>query len=303
MAQIDFTVSRIRMNARLIERIHETVKQLSLAEASTYLRSDAADDSTTSFAEEVIADGGRAFFGNWEVKDAKKVARNFRLPSGEPDLSALDSCSQYEVAVYSASPKTQARVFIRTYVPSADLTDAMVTVTADEGSIDGLLASVNEILGDYVVPVPPTEPPPFKVFIGHGGDPQWKYLQRALTDTHNIRAEAFESSERVGYHTLVVVDQMVRSSSVAIVVMTGEDTMPDGSLRARENVVHEIGFCQGALGIDRTIVVMEQGISEPSNIQGLTQIRFPKGALIDVEARIVEAIQQRQQAHDYAYAQ
>lgn len=78
--------------------------------------------------------------------------------------------------------------------------------------------------------------------------------------------------------------------------------MPDDSLRARENVAHEIGFCQGALGIDRTIVVMEEGISEPSNITGLTQIRFSRGALIDVQDRIIEAIRQRQQAHAFEVA-
>jgi predicted nucleotide-binding protein len=141
---------------------------------------------------------------------------------------------------------------------------------------------------------------PFKVFIGHGGDPQWKYLRRALRETHGFAVEAYESEERAGYHTLVVVEQMVKSSSVAVVVMTGEDLMTDGSLRSRENVVHEVGFCQGALGIDRTIVLLEENVSEPSNIAGLTQIRFKRGALIDVEDRIVEALRQRKNAHDYS---
>lgn len=141
--------------------------------------------------------------------------------------------------------------------------------------------------------------PPFKVFIGHGGDPQWKYLRRALEETYGFMVEAFESSERAGFHTLVVVNQMIHTSTVAVVVMTGEDQAADGTWRARENVVHEVGFCQGALGIDRTIILMEEGISEPTNITGLTQIRFKRGALIDVEQKVVDALGQRRKAHDF----
>lgn len=143
---------------------------------------------------------------------------------------------------------------------------------------------------------------PFKIFIGHGADSQWKVLQRLLKDSHNFIVEAFESEERAGYGTLSVVEQMVKSSSVAIVVLTGEDQMSDGSKRARENVIHELGFCQGALGIDRTIILLENGVSEPSNIAGLTQIRFPKGSLIDVEDKIVAALNLRKQADDYSQA-
>jgi predicted nucleotide-binding protein len=139
----------------------------------------------------------------------------------------------------------------------------------------------------------------FKVFLGHGGDPQWKYLERALRDNRFL-VEAFESEERAGYHTLVVVDEMIRSSDVAVVVMTGEDELSNRRLRARENVIHEIGFCQGALGIDRTIILMQEGISEPTNIQGLTQIRFPAGRLIDVEPKIIEALEQRRKAFDFS---
>lgn len=58
--------------------------------------------------------------------------------------------------------------------------------------------------------------------------------------------------------------------------MTGEDEV-DGKLRARENVVHEVGLFQGRLGFGRAIVLLEEGCEEFSNIQGLGQIRFPKG--------------------------
>ncbi|SSC66217.1 unnamed protein product [Ciceribacter selenitireducens ATCC BAA-1503] len=43
------------------------------------------------------------------------------------------------------------------------------------------------------------------------------------------------------------------------------------------NVVHEMGLFQGRLGFMRAIVLLEDGCEEFSNIQGLGQIRFPKG--------------------------
>lgn len=93
---------------------------------------------------------------------------------------------------------------------------------------------------------------------------------------------------------------MVRASTVAVVVMTGEDEMADGSMRARENVVHEVGFCQGALGIDRTIILLENGVSEFSNIAGLTQIHFPAHDLMSIEEELVEALNQRREAAAWA---
>jgi predicted nucleotide-binding protein len=121
-----------------------------------------------------------------------------------------------------------------------------------------------------------------------------------FSKVHGFAVEAFESSERAGIHTLFVVDQMIRSSSVALVVMTGEDEMADGSMRARENVVHEIGYCQGALGIDRTIILLEEGVSEPSNIAGLTQIRFAKNSLIDAHDKILKTLNLHKKAQDFS---
>jgi predicted nucleotide-binding protein len=59
--------------------------------------------------------------------------------------------------------------------------------------------------------------------------------------------------------------------------MTAEDEQTDGTLRARENVVHEVGLFQGRLGFARAIVLVEDECKEFSNIHGLGQIRFPTG--------------------------
>lgn len=70
---------------------------------------------------------------------------------------------------------------------------------------------------------------------------------------------------------------MLDQASFAFLLMTAEDEQADGSLHARMNVVHEVGLFQGRLGFERAIVLLEEGCEEFSNIQGLGQIRFPKG--------------------------
>ena len=76
--------------------------------------------------------------------------------------------------------------------------------------------------------------------------------------------------------------------------MTGEDSTPDGQVRARENVVHEIGLFQGRLGFRKAIVLLEEGCTEFSNIHGLTEIRFPKGNILAVSEKL-RAVLEREQ--------
>ena len=59
--------------------------------------------------------------------------------------------------------------------------------------------------------------------------------------------------------------------------MTAGDERSDGAIQARMNVVHEAGLFQGRLGFSRAIVMLEDGCEDFSNIDGLGQIRFPKG--------------------------
>jgi len=75
------------------------------------------------------------------------------------------------------------------------------------------------------------------------------------------------------------LEEMLDSSSFALLVMTGEDETKDGKTLARQNVVHEAGLFQGKLGFSRAIILLEDGTEEFSNIHGLQQIRFSKGRI------------------------
>ncbi len=61
--------------------------------------------------------------------------------------------------------------------------------------------------------------------------------------------------------------------------MTGDDVDASGNSRARENVVHEIGYFQAKYGLSGVCLLHEEGTNIPSNIYGLVYIPFTKGVI------------------------
>lgn len=114
------------------------------------------------------------------------------------------------------------------------------------------------------------------IFIGHGRNTAWRDLKDHLTDKHNYKIEAFETGARAGHTIRDILDEMLNKSSMALIVLTGEDETPSGEMSARQNVIHETGLFQGKLGFGRAIVLLEEGTSEFSNLHGIQQIRFAK---------------------------
>lgn len=114
------------------------------------------------------------------------------------------------------------------------------------------------------------------IFIGHGRSPQWRDLKDHLHEKHGYRVQAYEIGARAGHAIRDILEEMLDESSFAILVMTGEDKTQSGHVRARQNVVHELGLFQGRLGFARAIILLERGVQEFSNIQGIHQIRFSK---------------------------
>ena len=132
-----------------------------------------------------------------------------------------------------------------------------------------------------------------KVFIGHGRAPAWTDLRDFLRDRLNLQPTEFNMEPVAGLSTKERLEGILAQSSFAFLVMTAEDEHPDGSLHARENVIHEAGLFQGRLGFDRAIILMEEGCSEFSNIVGLMQIRFPKGKILAVSEDIRKVLEER----------
>jgi len=195
--------------------------------------------------------------------------------------------TEYRSNVLSAQIRAWVKDDANQKYPNAELTmdvayhgfdNMSTTVTVTSANRDDLLppfAAFRNAADKYRIPEPPAAAvPPLRIFIGHGGSQDYRDLKDALQDHHKYEVETFETSPRGGRTIPDVIEGMAQRSTLALLVMTAEDEQADGSIRARENVVHEIGYFQGRLGRERAIVIMEDGVNEFSNMHGIVHLPY-----------------------------
>lgn len=179
------------------------------------------------------------------------------------------------VQIWGETIKWQLLIFP---VMGTDTTVVNVAAPTRE-EIESVFDILEADIGRCRLPVPAKSVKNSRVFIGHGQDPQWRDLKDHLHEKHGYAVESYEIGSRAGHTIRDILEEMLDSSSFALLVMTGEDETKEGNLRPRQNVVHEAGLFQGRLGFSRAIILLEEGAEEFSNIFGLQQIRFSKGKI------------------------
>jgi predicted nucleotide-binding protein len=115
---------------------------------------------------------------------------------------------------------------------------------------------------------------PQAVFIGHGRSTVWARVKAFLSDDFGIKSFSFESKTHVGESIVPILEGFLEEATFAIIVLTAEDETAEGTIRARQNVVHEAGLFQGKLGFKRAIVLRQEGLEDFSNVDGLQYIGF-----------------------------
>ncbi len=129
----------------------------------------------------------------------------------------------------------------------------------------------------------PGPPPPgsarASVFVGHGGSRVWLELKEFLEQRLRIPVIEFNRESPAGVAISERLAQMLSEAHFAFLVFTAEDPRADGSMHARENVIHEAGLFQGRLSFRKAVILLEDGCQEFSNIHGLGQIRFRRNDL------------------------
>src|SRR5712691_9631842 len=113
------------------------------------------------------------------------------------------------------------------------------------------------------------------VFIGHGRNPLWARLQLYLQDELGLRVINFESESRTGESVVSILTQMLGEANFAILLLTAEDETATGSMRARQNVIHEVGLFQSKLGFNKAILLKQEGVEDFTNVAGLQYINLP----------------------------
>jgi predicted nucleotide-binding protein len=154
-------------------------------------------------------------------------------------------------------------------------TDTVIEVEAvDRVKIETVFSICEAAREASKLPAKPSPKP--VIFVGHGHSPLWRDLKEHLHDQHGYQVEAYETGARSGHVIRDILVELVRSSSFAFLVLTAEDEHADGTMHARENVIHETGLFQGRLKHGRAVVLLEEGATEFSNIAGIQQIRCMK---------------------------
>jgi hypothetical protein len=133
-----------------------------------------------------------------------------------------------------------------------------------------------------------------RIFLGSSGK-QTKLLQaitRGLEDVADV--EPWTTTFNPGRSTLDRLVELSQEVDFAAFVFaqddwTATDAAPSGEAAPRDNVVFEAGLFGGALGIRRTFILHANGSKLPSDLLGLTSVRYDPAAT----AAEVRAINQK----------
>src|SRR3954467_14182874 len=122
-----------------------------------------------------------------------------------------------------------------------------------------------------------------RIFLGSSGR-QTKLLQaitRGLEDVADV--EPWMTTFNPGRSTLDRLVELSQEVDFAAFVFaqddwTSTDASPAGEAAPRDNVVFEAGLFGGALGIRRTFILHANGSKLPTDLLGLTSVRYDPAA-------------------------
>jgi len=73
--------------------------------------------------------------------------------------------------------------------------------------------------------------------------------------------------------------------------MTAEDQQTNGTIRTRQNIVHEIGFWQGNLGRENVLILRQNNAELFSNISGIVYEFFRENDIKSTFERIRKEVE------------
>lgn len=112
-----------------------------------------------------------------------------------------------------------------------------------------------------------------KVFIVHGHDGELKHAIARLIEKQNLTAAILSEQANKGK---TIIEKFEEHSDVsgAVCLFTSDDlghakSETGEQPRARQNVVFEAGYFMGKLGRDKVVVISENSVELPSDMQGI----------------------------------
>lgn len=118
------------------------------------------------------------------------------------------------------------------------------------------------------------------VLICHGNrqTPTLK-VKNFLREELKLNPILFEDHAKPGLTIIENLEIIAAECSSSIIIITKEDVQENGQVRARQNVIHELGYCHAYFGRERVVVMLEEGAEIPSNISGILYTPFRDSAI------------------------
>ena len=121
---------------------------------------------------------------------------------------------------------------------------------------------------------------PRKVFVSHGHDDKAKTDVKSFLESSGLEPIVLADQPNAG-RTIFEKFEDYGDVGFAIILLTADDIGraksnidEDMRLRARQNVIMELGYFMAKLGRGRVCALLQDGVEIPSNISGIVTIRF-----------------------------
>lgn len=117
-----------------------------------------------------------------------------------------------------------------------------------------------------------------EVFIVHGHDNEAKETVARFVEKSGIEATILHERTNRGKTIPEKFEEHAGKAGFAIILLTPDDVgkskdeTDEFKLRARQNVILELGYFWGKLGRDRLCVLYKEGIELPSDIHGIVYV-------------------------------
>jgi predicted nucleotide-binding protein len=121
------------------------------------------------------------------------------------------------------------------------------------------------------------------IFLVHGHSRAILYeTVRVVERATGREVVVLREQPNAGRTILEKFEKHAAGAAYAVVLLTADDeggptSGADRRPRGRQNVIFELGFFFGKLGRDRVAVLLDEGVEEPSDINGLTYISLDSG--------------------------
>jgi CAP12/Pycsar effector protein, TIR domain len=114
-----------------------------------------------------------------------------------------------------------------------------------------------------------------KVFISHGHSEMVKLkLKNFIEERMHLEPVILTEQPDLGLTIIEKLEKYGKDCDFALILLTADDETADGGVRARQNVIHELGVFHGILGRDRVLLLKQSNVETFSNISGLIYKEF-----------------------------